>query len=238
MQLEALLGKMVWYRRGFLVAAALTLLFYTILIPFYLYSAWVQYVVVKTGATAMTAINGRLIAIVMLWAPPIEDILILLRLLALVFWLSWLWSAARFAWTLEPEKRLHFYPVATLILWFVPVINVIAMPLALNDIARTVMREPQPASDAAPLTMPGKADMLWLSGAIGLLHGASDALFFYLAKVPISDFQDPLKGLNLTHAAAGIGVVTLLMLLAMDAYIRKLTLAQEIRLARRHLSGE
>jgi Domain of unknown function (DUF4328) len=231
MQLDTLLKQLVWLRRGWLIAAVITGVLYALLIPFYLYTAWVQYVVVATGAAAYTGVNGGLVRLMAAWAGLIDASIIVFQVIGLAFWFGWLWFSARFAVILSPQGKLRFGAASLVIVWFIPVLNLLFVPLALMDIARTTMHDPQqeaPEAEATP-------DMPWLAWIIGLLDLVGDGLFFILAHRPPDAFDNPVSGQTLMHLAAASGVVTLMLLLAMDAYIRRLTEAQETRLARIHL---
>lgn len=243
MPLDTLLKPLTWLRRGWLMAAIVTGVLYACLIPFYLYTAWVQYVVVATGAAAYTGINGWLVRLMARWAGLIDANIILLQVIGLAFWFGWLWFANRFAVALtqvgreaegqsaSPVHRLRFGAGFIILFWFVPVLNVLFVPLALLEIARTTLHDSS-QDDAGESHTP---DMAWLAWGIGGLNFLSDGLFFALVHRPVDAFDDPVSGQTLMHLAAASGVVSLLLLLAIDAYIRRLTDAQETRLARLRL---
>lgn len=230
MPLDTLLKQLIWLRRGWLITAVITGVLYLLLVPFYLYTAWVQYVVVATGAAAYTGVNGWLVQVMAAWAGPMDRSILIFQVLGLVLWFGWLWFSCRFAIRLVPEGKLRFGPVSITICWFIPVLNVLLVPLALIDIANLTTNDRQAGADIVP-----DSEMPWLAWSIGGLNLLGDGLFFYLTHISAGLYENPVYGQSLMHVAAASGVVTLLLLLAMDAYIRRLASAQDIRLARLHL---
>jgi hypothetical protein len=231
MQLDALVTQLTWFRRGWLLAAVITGLLYMLLVPFYLYTAWVQYVVVATGAAAYTGVNGWLVQVMATWAGPMDSSIIVFQVLGLVLWFGWLWLACRFASILAPTGKLRFGVFFITLFWFVPVLNMLFVPLGLIEIANATMTDPHAPPEAEP-----DRDIPVLAWAIGILNLVGDGLFFYLAHTSSGAYENPVYGQNLMHVAAASGIVTLLLLLAMDAYIRRLASAQETRAARLHLN--
>ncbi|MBB4953825.1 hypothetical protein H4S14_001885 [Agrobacterium vitis] len=231
MQLETLLQRLTWLRRGWLITAVGTGLLSGLLVPFYLYTAWVQYVVVATGGAGYTGVNGWLVQVMAAWAGPMDRSIIVFEVLGLVLWFGWLWLACRFARVLAPDGRLRFGAFSIAICWFIPVFNVLFVPLALIELANVTMHDPQLETTEAE-----QSEMVWLAWMIGGLNLVGDGLFFYLTQTSSDAYQSPDYGQSLMHIAATSGVVTLLLLLAMESYIRRLTSAQETRLARLHLN--
>lgn len=230
MQLDTLLTQLMWLRRGWVVCAVITGALYMLLVPFYLYTAWVQYVVEATGAALYTGVNGWLVQIMASWAGPMDSAIIVFQVLGLVFWFGWLWLSCSFATLVAPAGKLRFGMFSITLCWFVPVLNMLVVPLALIDIVNATMSDPQAPAETAP-----DGEIPVLAWAIGILNLLGDGLFFYLAHTSSSAFESGVSGQNLMHIAAASGIVTLLLLLAMDAYIRRLADAQEIRAARLHL---
>lgn len=243
MPLDTLLKPLTWLRRGWLLAALIIGALYAVLIPFYLYTAWVQYVVVATGAAAYTGVNGWLVRLIAAWAGLIDANIIGFQVIGLAFWFGWLWFSNRFAVALTQvgslaegqsgtqAGRVRFGAAFIVIFWFVPVLNLLFVPIALMDIARTTLHDPQ--QESVPESH--IRDMAWLAWGIGGLNFLGDCLFFLLAHRPVDAFDDPVSGQTLMHLASASGVVSLLLLLTIDAYIRRLTAAQETRLARLRL---
>lgn len=230
MQLETLLKQLTWLRRGWLVAAAITGVLYGLLIPFYLYTAWVQYVVVATGVATHTGVNGWLVRLMARWAGLMDASIIVFQVIGMVLWFGWLWFSSRFAVQLGNPVKLRFNVVLIAVFWFVPVLNLIIVPLVLMDLARATLHDPQ-LEDA----FEGQAEITWLAWAIAVLNLTGDGLFLALAHRSADAFNNAVSGQTLMHLAAASGVVALLLLLTIDAYIRRMTRAQDIRLARIHL---
>lgn len=231
MQLDTLLTQLRWLRLSWLVAAVITGGLYMLLVPFYLYTAWVQYVVVATGAAAYTGVNGWLVQIMAAWAGPMDSGIVVFQVLGLVFWFGWLWLSCRFVALLAPGEKMRFGAFSMTILWFAPVLNMLLVPLGLMELAHATTKDPQALPDAEP-----DRDIPVLAWSIGILNLLGDGLFFYLAQTSSESYENPVYGQNLMHIAAASGIVTLLLLLAMDAYIRRIAQAQEIRAARLHLN--
>ncbi|TWD55286.1 uncharacterized protein DUF4328 [Agrobacterium vitis] len=230
MQLDALLTQLMWLRRGWLFCAVITGALYMLLVPFYLYTAWVQYVVEATGAAISTGVNGWLVQIMASWAGPMDSGIVVFQVLGLVLWFGWLWLSCRFVALLGHGEKMRFGAFSITVLWFAPVLNLLFVPFGLMEIANATTKDPQSLADAEP-----DRDIPVLAWGIGILNLLSDGLFFYLANTSASAFAGEISGQNLMHIAAVSGIVTLLLLLAMDAYIRRIAEAQETRAARLHL---
>ncbi|MCE6074892.1 DUF4328 domain-containing protein [Agrobacterium vitis] len=242
MTLDTLLRRMTWMRRGWLVLAALCGVLYFILVPFFLYTAWVQYVVAATGFATYTGVTSWLAQGVGRWAAFIEVGAVVFRVASACFWLAWLWFAVHFAARLSPDAPPRLGPWVSVICWFVPIIKYIFPQVVMMEIARITMRDDHaPPEGQAPdhdLPVLNVRDLYWLVPSILVCNLVSLTVMNVVSQAVADQLQFSAHSQHILHLAAAGGVASLLSLLAMDAYARTMAKAQETRLARLFLDRD
>ena len=240
MTLETLLWRLTLMRRGWLILAVLCGLTYLILVPFYLYTAWVEYVMAATGVATRTGVNSWLVQVVAHSAGRLEVLSIAFRVLGACFWLAWLWYAVCFAIRLSPDAPPRYGPWISVLCWFVPVVQYILPQVVMIDIARITVRDdrsPPDEGDGETLPNLDSRDLYWLTPAILVCNLVSLGLMKVIGEAMSGGLTFSTHGQHILHLASAAGVVGLLLLLCVDAYMRTVAKAQETRAARLFLDG-
>ncbi|MGG7516458.1 DUF4328 domain-containing protein [Allorhizobium undicola] len=232
MTLDTLLTRLIWIRRAWLGAALFCGLLHVMAVLIYLYGAWAQFMLLRNGLAAFSQLNMPMVRLVQFWGSQLDGILQIARILCLAVAIVWFWFSGRFAMQACPQRKPRFGPWIVAGSWFVPLVNVIVPPMAMMQMARAtrldpLMEEPSPERHGRTMT-----------ALVFLAHGlyiATILLYQFATMQAMRAAGQPDALLGLLHLAAAGGVVTLLWLLALDAFMRALMAAQETRLARHPL---
>lgn len=198
---KSLAGGLAWSRRAWTLAASISGVMLALSVAFYLYLAFVSYVIEKTGSAFRTGAESPLFQVLLEFSGAFDLCLAAFQVLAVLFFLRWIWLALTLARKLD-RGSIRYAPLVAIAGFLVPVVN-LWMPLFtmidLDEFAASRETRSVPAIPWYPASI-----LLSAILAFGLMRIVNDT--------PVDGFSDPGASQRLMQVAA-IGAIAHMVLL-------------------------
>lgn len=216
---KSLAGGLAWSRRAWTLAASISGVMLGLSVAFYLYLAFVSYVIEKTGSTFRTGAESPLFQVLLEISGIFDLCLAAFQVLAILFFLRWIWLALTLARRLE-RGSIRYAPLVAIAGFLVPVAN-LWMPLfTLIDLEEFAAVRETRSVPALPWHPAGIVLSAIL--AFGLMRIVNDA--------PVDGFSDPGASQRLMQIAAIAAIAHMVLLLMSHAYMSLVTPGLELAL--------
>ena len=216
---KSLAGGLAWSRRAWFLTACVSGAMLTFSVGFYLYIAFVNYVIEKTGSTFRTGAESQLFQAMLEFTGPFDLVLAVVQALTLLLFLRWIWLSVRLANAVRRDSVRYSARLA-IVGFFVPVAN-LWMPLfTLIDLEDFAAERESRAAPAVP----------WYPAGIVLSAILATGLMRLVAAAPTDGFSDPAASQQLMQVAAVGAIAHLVLLMLVHAYMQRLLPGQELAL--------
>ena len=216
---KSLGGSLTWARRAWNVTAFASGAMLALTAGFYLYLAFVSYVVEKTGSAFRTGAESPLFQMVLAASGPFDLCLALLQFLTILFFLRWIWLSVRLARAIRRDS-VRYTPWVAVLGFLVPIANLWMTICTLRDIEEFSAGQEERSAPAFPWYPTGMV----LSGVLVL------GLWRIVSAAPLDGFSDPAASQRLMQIAAFGAVAHLVLLMLTHAYMHLVLPGQELAL--------
>lgn len=216
---KSLAGGLASARRAWTVTACASGTMLALTAGFYLYLAFVSYVVEKTGSAFRTGAESPIFQMVLAASGPFDLCLAVLQLLTILFFLRWIWLSVKLARAIRRDS-VRYTPWVAVLGFFVPIANLWMTIHTLKDIeAFSASQE-----ERAPPVFPWYPSGMVLSGVLVL------GLWRIVSAAPLDGFSDPAASQRLMQIAAFGAIAHLVLLMLTHAYMHLVLPGQELAL--------
>lgn len=216
---KSLAGGLAWSRRAWFLAACVGGAMLTFSVGFYLYIAFVNYVIEKTGSTFHTGAESLLFQAMLDLTGPFDLTLAVVQAFTLLFFLRWTWLSVHLANAVRRDSVRYSARLA-IVGFFVPVAN-LWMPLY------TLIDLEDFSAESESRTAPS---IPWYPAGIVLSATLATGLMQIVSAAPADGFSDPAASQHLMQVAAVGAIAHLVLLMLVHAYMQRLSSGQELAL--------
>ncbi|GEO85062.1 MULTISPECIES: DUF4328 domain-containing protein [Alphaproteobacteria] len=216
---KSLADGLSWARRAWVVLAWLSGSMLVLSVGFYLYIAFVSYVIEHTGSTFRTGADSAAFQ-VMLNASGVFDLcLTVLEAVAILVFLRWIWLSVVLARAVNRES-VRYAPWVAVVGFLVPIVNY-WMPLqVLIDLEAFAAAEEERPVSAFP----------WYPAGMVFCGFLAYGLWQIVNATPVEGFSNPAASQRLMQIAALGAIAHLVLLMLSNAYMRIVSTGQELAL--------
>lgn len=216
---KSLAGGLTWARRAWVLMACVSGVMLTLSVGFYLYLAFVSYVVEKTGSAFRTGAESPLFQAMLEVTGPFDLSLAVLQALTILFFLCWIWLSVRLANAVRRDS-VRYTPWMAIVGFFIPVAN-LWMPLyTLIDLEDFAAESESRAVSSIP----------WYPAGIVLTAILAFGLMRIVGDAPVDGFSDPAASQRLMQVAAVGAIAHLVLLMLTYAYMHAVSPGLELAL--------
>lgn len=188
---------------------------------FYLYIAFVSYVLEHTGSNAHTGADSPVFAVLMRVAGPFDLVVAALAVLNTAFFFYWLFLSVGLARAIEPAS-VRYPPWTALLGFVVPIVNLWMPIYTLVDLDDFAAR--QEARSTARFPLLASAMMLCCVVALTASNRTSQA-----SNAGVADFA---AGQSLMQLASAGAIANILLLMLVQVFMHRTKPGQDIALAK------
>lgn len=216
---KSLAGGLTWARRAWILTACVSGAMLALSVAFYLYLAFVSYVVEKTGSAFRTGAESPVFQTLLDLSGSFDLFLTVFQLLALLFFLRWIWLSVALSRAVRRDS-VRYAPWVAVAGFLVPIVNLWMPLLTMVDIEEfAAAQETRPTA-----TLPWYPAGMVLSGI--LVHG----LWQIVSAAPLDGFSDPSASQRLMQVAAIGAIANMVLLMLTYAYMHAVTPGLELAL--------
>ncbi len=216
---KSLAGGLTWARRAWVLTASVAGAMLALSAVFYLYLAFVSYVVDKTGSAFRTGAESRVFQTLLDLSGSFDLCLTVFQLLTLLFFLRWIWLSVTLSRAVR-RGSVRYAPWMAVAGFLVPIVNLWMPLLTMVDIEEfAAAQETRPTA-----VLPWYPAGMVLSGI--LVYG----LWQIVSAAPVDGFSDPSASQRLMQVAAFGAIANMVLLMLTYAYMHAVTPGLELAL--------
>ncbi|MBW8321324.1 MAG: DUF4328 domain-containing protein [Arenimonas sp.] len=216
---KSLAGGLARARRAWNVTACAVGAMLTLTAGFYLYLAFVSYVVEKTGSAFRTGAENPLFQMVLDVSGIFDLCLAVLQFLTILFFLRWIWLSVTLARAIRRDS-VRYTPWVAVLGFFVPIANLWMTTSTLRDIEKFSAGQEERVPPAFP----------WYPAGMVLCGVLVLGLWRIVSAAPLDGFADPAASQRLMQVAAFGAVAHLVLLMLTHGFMRLVSPGQELAL--------
>lgn len=216
---KSLAAGLIWARRAWVLTACVSGAMLALSTAFYLYLAFVSYVVEKTGSAFRTGAESPAFQALLDLSGSFDLGLTVFQLLAILFFLRWIWLSVTLARAVR-QGSVRYAPWMAVAGFLVPIVNLWMPLLTMVDIEEFAAAQETRPTGVLPWYPAGMV----LTGI--LVYG----LWQIVSAAPVDGFSDPSASQRLMQVAALGAIANMVLLMLSYAYMHAVTPGLELAL--------
>lgn len=216
---KSLAAGLTWARRAWVLTACVSGAMLALSTAFYLYLAFVSYVVEKTGSAFRTGAESPAFQALLDFSGSFDLGLTVFQLLAILFFLRWIWLSVTLARAVR-QGGVRYAPWMAVAGFLVPIVNLWMPLLTMVDIEEFAAAQETRPTGVLPWYPAGMV----LTGI--LVYG----LWQIVSAAPVDGFSDPSASQRLMQVAALGAIANMVLLMLTYAYMHAVTPGLELAL--------
>lgn len=216
---KSLAAGLIWARRAWVLTAGVSGAMLALSTAFYLYLAFVSYVVEKTGSAFRTGAESPAFQVLLDFSGSFDLGLTVFQLLAILFFLRWIWLSVTLARAVR-QGSVRYAPWMAVAGFLVPIVNLWMPLLTMVDIEEFAAAQETRPTGVLPWYPAGMV----LTGI--LVYG----LWQIVSAAPVDGFADPSASQRLMQIAALGAIANMVLLMQTYAYMHAVTPGLELAL--------
>lgn len=216
---KSLAAGLTWARRAWVLTACVSGAMLALSTAFYLYLAFVSYVVEKTGSAFRTGAESPAFQALLDLSGSFDLGLTAFQLLAILFFLRWIWLSVTVARAVR-QGSVRYVPWMAVAGFLVPIVNLWMPLLTMVDIEEFAAAQETRPTGILP----------WYPAGMVLSAILVYGLWQIVSATPVDGFSDPSASQRLMQVAALGAIANMVLLMLTYAYMHAVTPGLELAL--------